>query len=224
MQGPIRCVVVAGLLIGCSDGPPVTPDADAPTGAGGLVVEWSSTPESWPGDIGNGITLERATFAFDSLRVVGDAGPGDPRTTASGFEIRWDEGSEPSDISFVDAPSGLYSQISLLIDGHLATESFELRGRADVGGTEYDYRIEGNNPLMFTVQIERTLTPPATATVRLRIDFQAALAAIEFQNLDIEDGRLELDDGDIEMAVFRTKLVESFQIVDGDGPAGGGAL
>jgi len=185
-------------------------------GTGGLVVQWASTPESWPGDLGNGVTIDRATFAFDSLRVVGDAGPGDPRTTASGFMVRWDENTVPSPVMFGDAPSGLYSQVSMAIDGHTTTESFDLRGHVNLDGTDYEYRIDGDNPLEATIQIEEMLTPPATATVRLRIDFKNALESLDFKTLTIDGGRIELDDSDPEMVEFRKKLVESF-VVTNDG-------
>jgi hypothetical protein len=209
------------MLIGCSGDDTHVPDPDAGNGGtGGLVVQWSSTPESWPGDVGNGATIERATFAFDSLRVVGDAGPGDPRTTASGFMVRWDDNTKPSDIMFSDAPTGLYSQVSMAIDGHLTTETFELRGHVNVGGTDYEYRIDSDNPLAVTVGIDKTLMPPEAATVELRLNFAHALDSLDFSALDIDGGRIELGDGDAQMPTFRTKLVESFEISDD----GGGAM
>lgn len=183
-------------------------------------MQWSSSPQSWPGDLGDGVTIERATFAFDSLRVVGDAGPGDPRTTASGFMVRWDDNTTPSDLTFSDAPTGLYSQVSMAIDGHLSTETFEIRGHVNVNGTDYEYQIEGDNSVAVTVAIDKTLMPPATATVTLQINFKHALDALDFTTLEIESGRIELSDGDPQMPVFRQKLVESFEITDGSARAG----
>lgn len=204
------------MLIGCSGDDTHVPDPDAAgSGTGGLVVQWASTPESWPGDLGDGVTIERATFAFDNLRVVGDAGPGDPRTTASGFMVRWDDNTTPSELMFSDAPTGLYSQVSMAIDGHLATETFEIRGHVNVNGTDYEYRIDGDNAIAVTVAIDKTLMPPETATVTLRINFQHALDALDFSTLEVESGRIELSDDDAQMPVFRQKLVESFEISDG---------
>jgi hypothetical protein len=209
------------MLTGCPGDVAEVPDSsvDAAGGTGGLVVKWSSTPETWPGDLGGGATIERATFAFDSLRVVGDAGPGDPRTTASGFMVRWDDNTKPSDIMFSEAPTGLYSQVSMAIDGHLTTETFELRGHVNVSGTDYEYRIDGDNPLAVTVAIDKTLMPPEAATVALRINFQQALDSLDFSTLDIDSGRIELDDGDAQMPAFRTSLVQSF-VITGDAGAG----
>ena len=212
MHGLIRWAIVIGLPIGCHTDDTVTPDA--PTEEAGLVVEWSSQPTPVPGDLGDGVTLERARFAFDSLRVIGDAGPGDPRTTASGFEVRWDDTSRPEAILFTEAPTGLYSQVSLQIDGHLVDDSYELRGRVFLNGTDWEYRIEDKNPLGLTVQIDETLIPGDQAIVRLRINFKHAIDAIDFELLDIDEGRLELDESDTQMPGFRQKLVESFEIIN----------
>jgi hypothetical protein len=210
------------MLIGCSGDDTTAPPPDASEGGtGGLVVQWSSVPETWPGDLGNGVTIERADFAFDNLRVVGDGGPGDPRTTATAFTVRWDDNTKPAAITFNDAPTGLYSQVSMSIDGHLTTDTFDIRGHVNLSGTDYEYRIDGDNPLAVTVEINKTLTPPATATVKLRIDFVHALESIDFSTLPIDSGKIELSDGDTQMAAFRQKLVESFVMSD-DGSSGAG--
>ena len=115
MSGLRRCVVFAGLLVAACGDDTSMPGIDAGTGSG-LVVAWSTRPATWPIDLGNGLTLEVATFALDRLRVVGDAAPGDPRTTASATELRWDDVTKPPEVSFPNAPGGVYSQLSLLIE------------------------------------------------------------------------------------------------------------
>jgi hypothetical protein len=212
MQGSIRCAVIAGVLSACSGDDTALPvDASVTTGSG-LVLEWGSEPRTWPADLGDGVVLERATFAFDSLRVVGDAGPGDPRTTKSGFTVRWDQVTQPAAITFAEAPTGLYSQISLVIDGQLSGDSFDLRGRVFLDGSDWDFRIDDDSPLPVTIAIDQILSPPQVATVRLRVNFKHALDAIDFDSLDRDSGRIELGSGDPQMIVFRAKLMESFEI------------
>lgn len=214
MTRPIRCAVFTGLQLvavaACGDDA-TTPDGDAAVG-GGLVVSWSARPDTWPGDFGDGLTLERATFVFDNLRVVGDAAPGDPRTVKSSFELQWDDAAQPGDIGFPDAPGGVYSQLSLLIDGHVAGPSIELRGRARVGGTDYEYRLVDNSPFALTLPIDTTLEPPAVARIGLRVDFEAVLDAIDFAALDIEGGRLDLDNSDPQIGVFRATMMAGFVV------------
>ncbi len=212
MRGPFRCVVFAGLLAACGDEVSL-PGSDAAAG-GGLVVAWSTLPATWPAMVSDGLTVEVATFAFDRLRVVGDAAPGDPRTTAGAFALRWDDVTRPSDLAFPDAPSGVYSQLSLLVDGHVAGPSIELRGHARVGTTDYEYLITDDMPFSVTLAIDETLRPPAVSTLGLRIDFGHAIEAIDFATIDNDAGTLTLDNADPQMATFRAKLMESFSIVD----------
>jgi hypothetical protein len=211
MSGPLRCVVFAGLLVAACGDDTSMPGTDAATGSG-LVVAWSTQPATWPIDLGDGLTLEQAMFACDRVRVVGDAAPGDPRTTASGFELLWDDVRRPAELSFPDAPGGLYSQLSLLVDGHVAGPSIVLRGHARVGGTDYEYRITDDSPVSATLAIDKTHRPPATTGIVLRIDFETTLRALDFSTVRNSAGVLELDNADPQISTFRAKLVETLTV------------
>ncbi len=223
MQGPIRCVFVAGLLTGCNPGgigsQDDAPDIDAPVGASGLRLLWSSTPTEWPGTIGNGLTIEKARFAVSSLRIVGDAGPGDPRTTIGNMEMgfAWDSGGQrPTDIDFDNAPTGLYSQVAIVFDRPSSGNdnySYEIEGHVDASGIDKDLRIRDDRPLTFNVDIDEMVSPGESAVIALRINFMHAIASLDFENLDTDNGRLELEDGDSQMPMFRSKLVESFEVI-----------
>jgi hypothetical protein len=211
MQGLIRWAVVAGLISACHSDDTTTPDSDV-AGDGGLTVRWGSQPESWPGNLGSNVTLQSARFALDRLRVVGDAGPGDLRTTKDGFVVSWATGeAPPTDVEFLNAPTGLYSQISLQIDGNVVEESYELRGTVVVDSNVEEFRIEDSEPLAVVLSIDKSLSPGARSTIDIQIDFAHAVSAVDFKNLDTSDGVLQLDEGDVEIVEFRKKLVESFK-------------
>jgi hypothetical protein len=218
MQGLIRCAVVAGMLLGCGPGGIGPQDdtqdpKDAPPGPAGLIVEWSSAP-SIPSPAGT-VTIEKARFIMASLRVVGDAGPGDPRTTQNNMVLGFAWSSpeqQPTAITFNDAPTGRYSQVALSFDGG-TNEAYEIRGQVTVGSNDIEYRIEDDKPLAFNVPIDTMVMPGEMATVKLKINFTAALSVIDFPNLDMSDGRYELQDGDAQMPMFRTKLIESFEVI-----------
>jgi hypothetical protein len=219
MQGSIRWVVIAGLLSACQPGDIGPQDDDAAVGDSGLRVEWSSSPDMWP-SMTNGIELKTARFALDSLRVIGDAGPGDPRTSTTGIDLRWDKDVAPGEIDFNDAPTGLYSQVALNLDGHTTTESFRIEGKVDVGSNNYDFRVEADTPLAFNIGIDEMVSPGMTETIQLRINFTHALDSVDWANVDTSDNRKEIDDSDPQMAMFRLKLVESFEIVNAGKPGG----
>lgn len=206
---------MAGVFCACHSDDTDAPDAGDGDDSG-LVVRWASTPTTWPADLGSGVTIDRARFKIDSLRVVGDAGPGDPRTTATSFEIRWDSETHPSDLVFEQAPPGVYSLVALSIDAHLVDAAFEIRGHVFVENTEWEYRIEDDAPLGFSVGIDARLAPGGRADVRIRIDFAHALDAVDFRNLPTVDGHLELNSYDSQMPTFRRTLIESFQAANAD--------
>jgi hypothetical protein len=218
MQGSIRCVFLAGMMLGCDPGDTSTPaDSDMP-GPSGIRIDWSSSPSSWPSTL-DSVTLERARFAMNSLRVVGDAGPGDPRTTQTAMELgfAWtDSEQRPTAITFDDAPTGLYSQVAIVFDGG-SNDAYEIRGQVVVDTQTWEFRIEDANALTFNVAIDEMVMPGETALIPLRINFMHALDSVNWANVDISDGRLELDNNSSQMPTFRAKLIESFEIALGSG-------
>lgn len=217
----IRCAVVAGLLYGCHVDDTGTPADAAGSGSGSsaaLSIGWKAAPGSWPGEINSKVTIEDARFAFDNLRVIGDAGPGDPRTTQSAFEIHWNDNTAPSAIDFADAPIGLYSQLSLQMAGlQLLENSYEIRGTVEINGDPTDFRIEDKIPLPLALQIDEMLLPGKSVKIELEIDFVHALSAVDFESLEFNNGHLELHETDLAIIAFRKKLVESFKPTQSSG-------
>lgn len=210
MQGMIRCVVVAGLLSACHADDTAVPDAA--TGAtSAMTVRWSTQPGSWPGVIQDGVTVDSARFAFDSLRVIGDAGPGDLRTTARTLELRWEmDRDPPTAIVFNDAPAGRYSQVALQLDGQLVNNSYEIRGTVQVNGNDIEYRIEDDGALAITMSIDKMKSPAAAIQLTVDVDFVHAINSVDFSKLPNDGGHLQLDSSDPLMIDFRKKLTESF--------------
>jgi len=171
-----------------------------------------ATEPTIPGNVENWLTLESATFAFDNLRVIGDAGPGDPRTTANLFTLHWDASSAPEPIDFPDAPSGLYSKVSFQVDGHVLTDSYHLKGQVNLNGTWMKYDVEDSLSLSLSLDINRTLDPGGSQTIGLLVKFHDALTSIDFSTLPFDDGALQLETGDPQMTPFRDKLTLGFTI------------
>lgn len=183
-----------------------------------MTVQWSTEPGAWPGVIADGVTINSARFAFDSLRVIGDAGPGDLRTTARTFEVRWEKDRDPpAAIEFADAPTGLYSQVALQVDGHLIDNSYEIRGTIQVNGNDVEYRIEDDGTLPVTLMIDKMKSPGSAVTLVVDVDFVKAINSVDFSKLENDNGHLELDSSSTGMVEFRKKLVESFSASSIDG-------
>jgi len=217
MQAVVRSALLVGLACACHGTDSATPDASIPPdGAGaGLHVPWSTVP-TIPGNASNDITVSTALFRVDSLRVIGDAGPGDPRTSQTSFEVRWSDTMQPATVDFADAPTGLYSKVTVQADGHLIDYSYEITGTANVSGTLHLFEIHDRAALTANLDITTTLDPGGAAIVPIRVRFDAALGVLDFSTLHVDDGgTLELDTFDSQMQAFRDKLTTSFEVGDG---------
>ncbi len=222
MQGMIRCGLLAGLLIACHTSDPGTPDGggvdgDGSAGTAGLHVAFTSDPAPIPGTIDDGFTLELASFNFDNLKVIGDAGPGDPRTTANAFGVKWDSQSSPAPIDFANAPTGLYSKVSFQIDGHLLSDSYAIKGHVTVAGITSPYEVEDRNALSLSLDCSRQLAAGGTGTITVKFAFKDALESVNWSAVPMDDGKYELVTSDPQMPLFRSKLTDGISI-DNSGP------
>jgi hypothetical protein len=220
MQGMIRCGVLAGCLAACGGTTPAKPDGAGPDSAGsasatGMHVVWESNPEMWPGGVDDGLQLESADFRFDNLKVIGDSG--DDSTTETLFRIHWDATNAPAPIAFDDAPTGVYSKVSFLIDGHLIDPSYELKGHVSVNGNTVPFEVDDRDVLSLSLQCNRTLAPGGSVTLGVMINFADALKSVDWANVRMDSGALHLDTTDSQMSSFRDKLTKGFTI-DNSGP------
>jgi hypothetical protein len=218
MQAVVRSALLVGLACACSGSAAVTPDAtqgsaDGGSGAG-LYVHWWTDPYI-PGSVGTNTSVTSATFRLTSLRVIGDADPGDSRTTWSDFTIHWDADGRPHTISFPQAPTGLYSKVSLAIDGQIIDSSYEIIGTTEVGGVTKPFKIHDLNSLDISLDTSETVSPGAAVDLTVHIDFSNALANVDFTALSVDDGYLDLDTLDAQMPAFRQQLTQSFHVQDG---------
>ena len=223
MQAAVRSALLVGLLCACQGTNTAAPDggsgSDAGSGGTGLRVTWSSSPDI-PGSAGNNVTVQGAVFRIDSLRVIGDAGPGDPRTSQTDFVVRWGSDEHPDPILFADAPTGLYSKVTVQADGHLVDYSYEIEGKVDVNGTTEDFMIHDRDALTANIDISTMLEPATEAQIPIRVRIDDALGVVDFSQLDYDEGHLELDTFDAQMAAFRDKLAASFELDDSGGGSG----
>lgn len=222
MQGLIRCGVLAGSLMACHTGSPGGPDGAMPDGDGsggtsGLHVAFISDPAPIPGLLDTGFTLETVVFKFDNLKVIGDAGPGDPRTTATNFVVKWDDQTTPPPIDFATAPTGLYSKVSFQIDGHLIDESYIVKGHVTVSGTSYPFEVEDRSSLSLSLDCNRMLEAGGTDTIKVKFAFKDALESVDWSDVHNHEGTLDLDDTDPQIVTFHTKLSNAISI-DNSGP------
>jgi len=206
------------LVGGCGGSDPIAPvDAVVPpdmsSSMEGLNVLFASNPPTWPGvvDESRQLSVSSALLRPAFLRVVGDAGVGDTRTTVIAFDFGWDAKTTPMTLHFPDAPSGIYSNLLVEIDGLFIDYAYEIRGTVDVAGTMHDFYIHDRD--RFDVSIDSLhieLDDRGSADVTLSVDFTAAVRAVDFTKLTGDP--LVLDTGDDQMGQVRDNLKDGFAI------------
>jgi hypothetical protein len=211
MQAVVRLVLLVGGVAAChtsdpGDGGDGSTDPDGAGGGVGLTVPFFTLPTTIPGQIKTDVTVSRILFRMASLRVIGDAGPGDTRTSQNTFQLTWSEGMKPASLVFVDAPSGVYSKVALLADGNLIDYSYEIYGTVKLPDGTHQYKIHDRSPLGAAIDADVMLEPGKRATLNIRVELAPAFDGLDFTMLHDDSGTLELDTFDSQMGDFRSRL------------------
>ena len=191
----------------------VGPDAPGVTGDGsntagpGLSVRWATEPGVIPGEVGGDITVSNLLFRVANLRVIGDAGPGDTRTSVDSIQLGWSAATVPATVSFGDAPTGVYSRVILLADGNLVAYSYEIAGIVKLDNVPTAFKIHDRSSLAISLDTSTTLDPGKSAGITVKARIDQALQSLDFRQLAHVDGALVLDTNDSAMSNFRNKMM-----------------
>lgn len=223
-------ILIVGLaLAGCSDPggkdpPDVTPDAgmqpdageepDAGAAGAGLIFQFSSNP-SLPGELDGEYNpvIEEAELLLVQVRAIGDSSPGGEGTSADSLELSWeDEGAE--ELSFPQAPPGIYSQLMAEI------ESYELEGTVQISGEDVPFRIaeESGAGIQVSMSLDGlALEPGMDRVVIIHVDVGDVIQAIDWDAVPVdEDGWLHVGPESPQSAAVRERLANSLDDDDGD--------
>lgn len=219
VRGWLACVVAAGCgNSAASNGPdaPAAPDGSNTSGTG-LAVRWATEPATIPGDAGSNIAITSLLFRVANLRVIGDAGPGDTRTSIDAIQLAWAADTVPATVAFDDAPTGVYSRVVLLADGNLSAYSYEVAGIVKFEGVLTPFTIHDRAPLAISLDTSAVLDPGRLFVLRVTVRIDQALQSIDFRKFRQVAGGLVLDTADAAMSDFRDELTKDFEVhADGD--------
>ena len=185
--------VAAVSLTGCPGEDTGTPDGGTDGGTQGLTLRWRAVPGVPSGEDNPNVT--RATFRIRSLKIIGDAAPGDAATSRENLELEWRSGKAPTPLLFDQAPPGKYAKIDLIFRGD-GKDTYELSGMARRNGTDYPYELEDSGQFSISVPLpsSTTLAPGGSLTLGVRIDIRDIVKDLNFDNARLEAGKLIIDD------------------------------
>ncbi len=164
--------------------------SDAPSP--GLTVTWTAQPPI-PGPFEGNVLVTSVKVELARLEVIGDAGSTND-TTQNNFDITWSATQAPPSIAFFTAQPGLYSKVSLAIDGDVVAPSYEILGTVMIGGTTEPFKISDTAALEVDIDnYDIQLTAGRSMTVPIRFDLDDALDAIDFAMLPKVGGVRTMD-------------------------------
>ncbi len=212
---------MVGMLVlatGCPGDPP--PDVDGGDGdvdaagdgdvpAGGLNFEFVADP-SLPSEPDGAfqVVITGARYQLGDVRAIGDAAPGDDRTSRSSFEIQLDEGATVR-LPFPMAPQGIYSflladVITYELDGTVVVDT-----GADGGIEQVQFQIQDQPPdLELSVDLAGLVVGSQPVTCVIEIDLRALTRAVDWAAQEIEDdGDIEIESDDVDIGAVRAAAV-----------------
>ncbi|HEY4183290.1 MAG TPA: hypothetical protein VGM90_40985 [Kofleriaceae bacterium] len=206
MYGIVLLLVGAAAACGDDgDGGSSPTDAIAASDSGGggdafpntpsLRVDWDARPQL--GSVSTTLSVSKAQVHADRLQVISDVE--DPtQTTARNLDLVWlDTGLVPDSVRFDDAPPALYSKIKVSLDeDQTATRgSVRIEGKVDAGMGMRDFTIETFRPTSIEVSgYSTSVFPGGTAKMGIDLDVAAALAHVDWANLNHPASTYVLDD------------------------------
>jgi len=211
----VSIVLVALFAAACSVSSGSRPDAggpdpgedgggstpDAAVGSSGLVLELRGVP-ALSAELGGDFSpvLKEVRIDLENVRAVGDAAPGDERTSRDELRLEWkgesdDDGGEEADnapvvVTFDQAPPGLYSNVFAEV------KSYRLRGEVEPAeDTERDFEID-DQPSSLAISIPLggvTLEVGETRRVIIEVSCADAVLDVPWDQVAEEEGSLVVD-------------------------------
>jgi hypothetical protein len=174
--------------------------------------------------------LERVVIDLENVRAVGDAAPGDERTTRDELHLEWwggdDDGeeepnNEPVLVSFDLAPPGLYSNV------YAEVKHYRFEGKLEADG-ERDFRIEDEPPGTLAIAIPLSgVTLEAGETRHIAIDVSCGDAVLSVpwdEVIPDGEGDLRLNKDSLQIGGVRDAMDGAFLYQGGGGEVSSGTL
>ncbi len=160
------------------------------------------------------VEVTKVVLGAATIRAIGDAAPGDLRTTRTDYQFEWRDNLMPIPVLLPQAPPGVYSEVELRIAPSAASaDAVNIIGRANRGGTLVPFEIDNNTstiPISVTVHTE--LAPRQIAVTSIEVDVAALVDSIDWSAVPLTtDGRLYITDGDPAMASVVASLGTAFR-------------
>jgi len=160
------------------------------------------------------IEITKVVVGATSIRAIGDAAPGDLRTTWTAYSFEWRDNLMPIPILFRDAPPGVYSELELHVDDSMASSvAINVIGRALRNGNLVPFEIDNSDASVpVAIAISTVLAPRVIATTTIEVDIADFVDDVDWDAVPLTtDGKLYIGDGDPQMANVVKNIAGAFK-------------
>jgi hypothetical protein len=200
------------MHVACSSDSTMPDAATADASTGGLTIELvakGGVPQMPQATV----EITRLVIGMKTIRAIGDAAPGDMRTTRTDLELEWRDNLMPVPHLFPMAPPGVYSTVELRVgDSTKSAAAIDIVGRATRGGNLVPFEIESQtSEVPISIAVSTVLTPRTIATTTIEVDVAALVEDIVWDSVPLTtEGRLYIGDGDPGMASVVSEIATAF--------------
>lgn len=179
-------------------------DGDGGPSEGGLVFTFVTEP-AMPADLGSNVVVEDVHLRLREVRAIGDAAPGDDRTSVAQLMLRWEGEQSPDPLAFMDAPAGIYSRLELRLDAAGEDFAYRIEGHAEVGGMEVEFEIEDDVTIPLSIPLSGVeLVAGTSAYVTIAVNLEALVGDIDWSSVTPDaEGKLVVGPGDPQIDLVR---------------------
>lgn len=215
MWASIRIAIVAAVAIaatGCKVGDTGTPPDGG--GGGGLSVVWNGQPTTIPSEPSSDMTIDRAVFHLDGLRVVGDAGT----FPLDRDKLEWSRGIVPTAVLVTGASPGLYSRLLFGLEGDTedgkTQYAYEITGTVKVNGSFQPFTVHDTAELNVMLDFSIMLPAGGIATIPVRLEIDKMVSIVNFSSVPMQDGRYLVESTSPQISAVRAAVKSAVGIHD----------
>jgi hypothetical protein len=210
---------LAAAIVACTTGGSGGDGGGGGSGGSGLNtgvnIPWSTMPASIPGNVTEDLTVHSASFTVQALEVLGDAGGGS--STQTSLLLSWgSDGSTPMTTMLPDAPAGVYSKLSMKVDGSQLGDSYTMAGTVSVVGIDTPYIVHDSAALAIDVPVTGALAPGQTLSLPIAVNLGMIASSIDFSKTDFQNGTFVLGSDSSQIDAFRAVVKAAF-VANGSG-------
>ncbi len=189
-----------------ADASPTSPDANT-TPAMGLSFTFHTDPAlPTPPDGDYSVVIDSGHLEMHEFRAIGDSAPGDPRTTQDHYLL--DLANPEAQLSFADAPPGVYSLLIAEI------EAYYITGHVSFGDKQVDFVIDDTPPseISLNVDLKSKMLDNGPLVIRLKAEILELTRQINWQTFSQEDDEIQIGGSYAKIGDVRNKLKDVIQL------------